>query len=170
VLQLWPRRKIPSGCTDWWQPQWLKVVSLHLGKDLTGLLLCSTNIKWYYYGILSLGCASKNTYPNNTLANLTLIILFLEMLKIFKNYSFQIKKYCEVNSKYLGIFHLLKWIFENELFIFWGISLNFYWQKYSKFNISHTWGLKFSKSPSLNLNRGRLSDNVKSMPKFSYNF
>jgi hypothetical protein len=33
-------------------------------------------------------------YPS-TLANLTLILLFSEFLKIFKNYFFQIKKYCE---------------------------------------------------------------------------
>jgi hypothetical protein len=31
----------------------------------------------------------------STMANSTLIILFSEMLKISKNYFFQIKKYCE---------------------------------------------------------------------------
>ncbi len=33
---------------------------------------------------------------------------FLKMLKFFNFYLFQIKKYCEENSKYLGIFNFLK--------------------------------------------------------------
>jgi hypothetical protein len=48
----------------------------------------------------------------SSLANSTLIILFSNMLKIFKNYFFQIKKkIVKENSAYLGIFHLLRWIF-----------------------------------------------------------
>jgi hypothetical protein len=52
-------------------------------------------------------------YPS-TLANLTLIILFSEMVKISKNIFFQIlKNIVKDNSEYLGIFHLLKWKFQN---------------------------------------------------------
>jgi hypothetical protein len=51
-------------------------------------------------------------YPS-TLANSTLIILFSEMLKFSKIIFFQIKKCMKDNSEYLGIFHLLKRVFQN---------------------------------------------------------
>jgi len=44
----------------------------------------------------------------NTLANLTLIILFSKMLKFSKIISSKLKKIVKENSEYLGIFHLLK--------------------------------------------------------------
>jgi hypothetical protein len=46
-------------------------------------------------------------YPR-TLANLTLIILFSEMLKFSKIISSKSKIIVKDNSEYLGIFHLLK--------------------------------------------------------------
>jgi hypothetical protein len=49
----------------------------------------------------------------STLANLTPTILLFLNVDNFKNYFFQIKKYCEDNSEYLGIFHFLKLIFQN---------------------------------------------------------
>jgi hypothetical protein len=64
-------------------------------------------------------------YYLSTLANLTLIIYYFQnMLKFSKNYFFQIKYiYIYIlwrkNSECLGIFHLLKWIFQkliNSLF------------------------------------------------------
>jgi len=38
--------------------------------------------------------------------------------EIFKKYSFQIKNIVKDNSEYLRIFHLLKWVFQNYLFIY----------------------------------------------------
>ncbi len=55
-------------------------------------------------------------YPS-TLANLTLIILLSEMLKFFKTISSKLKNIVEKNNEYLGIFHLLKWFFLNQLII-----------------------------------------------------
>jgi hypothetical protein len=46
-------------------------------------------------------------YPS-TLANLTLIILFSEMLKFSKIISSKSKNIVKDNGEYLGIFHLLK--------------------------------------------------------------
>jgi hypothetical protein len=43
-------------------------------------------------------------------------------------------------------------------------------KNYSKFNISHTLSLKNFKSHALNPNHWRLSNNIKSTPKFRYNF
>jgi hypothetical protein len=48
-----------------------------------------------------------------TLANSTLIILISKMLKISKIISSKSKKIVKENSEYLGIFHLLKWFFQN---------------------------------------------------------
>jgi len=60
----------------------------------------------------SWGCAKTSFlccfHYLSTLVNLTLIILFSETLKFFKNYFFQIKKYCEEKSGYLRIFHSLQ--------------------------------------------------------------
>jgi hypothetical protein len=47
------------------------------------------------------------------LANLTLIILFSEKLKFSKIISSKSKNIVKDNSEYLGIFHSLKWIFQN---------------------------------------------------------
>jgi hypothetical protein len=47
------------------------------------------------------------------MANSTLIMLFSEMLKFSKIISFKSKNIVKDNSEYLGIFHLLKWIFQN---------------------------------------------------------
>jgi hypothetical protein len=48
----------------------------------------------------------------------TLILLFSEMLKFTKNISSKPKKIIvKDNNEYLGIFNLLKWIFQNELII-----------------------------------------------------
>ncbi len=49
----------------------------------------------------------------NTLANSTLITLFSEMLKFSKKKIPNQKNIVKDNSEYLGIFHLLKWIFQN---------------------------------------------------------
>jgi hypothetical protein len=38
-------------------------------------------------------------------------------VEIFRNYFFQVKKYCEDTKEYSGIFHLLKWVFQNQLII-----------------------------------------------------
>jgi hypothetical protein len=82
--------------------RWVSITSKELG-----------NVSRYYVG----GLVMTSIYPSSsTLANLTLIILFSELLKSFlKNISsFQIKKYILKDiSEYLGIFHLLKCIFQN---------------------------------------------------------
>ncbi len=49
----------------------------------------------------------------STLASSTLIILFSEMLKFSKTISFESKNIVKENSEYLGIFHFLKWMFQN---------------------------------------------------------
>jgi hypothetical protein len=64
-----------------------------------------------HFGFLTLSlhfpysdCTCMQQYFS-TLANSSLIILFFRNVEIFKNYFFQIKKYCEKeNSAYLGIF------------------------------------------------------------------
>ncbi len=56
-------------------------------------------------------------YPR-TLANLTLIILFSEMLKFSKIISFS-NIIVKDNSEYLGLFYFLKRKFQNELIIRW---------------------------------------------------
>ncbi len=56
----------------------------------------------------------------STLANLTLVILFSEILKFWNFDFFQIKIFIvKDNNEYLGIFHLLKWKFQNEFIIRW---------------------------------------------------
>jgi hypothetical protein len=60
-----------------------------------------------YYVVLRLADLSKYVVYPSTLANLTLIMLFLKLLN-FKNYFFQIKNIVKENNEYLGIFHLLK--------------------------------------------------------------
>jgi len=50
-------------------------------------------------------------YPS-TLANSTLLILFTKMLKFSNTISFKSKNIVKENSEYLGIFCLLKWIFQ----------------------------------------------------------
>ncbi len=55
-------------------------------------------------------------YPSSssTLTNSTPILLFSKMLKISKIISSKsIFFFVKENSEYLGIFHLLKWIFQN---------------------------------------------------------
>jgi hypothetical protein len=47
------------------------------------------------------------------LTNLTLIILFSEMLKFSKINSSKSKNIVKDNSEYFGIFYLLKWKFQN---------------------------------------------------------
>jgi hypothetical protein len=47
------------------------------------------------------------------LANSTLIILFSTMLNFSNFISFKSKNIVKENSEYLGIFHLLKWKFQN---------------------------------------------------------
>ncbi len=49
----------------------------------------------------------------STLTNLTLIILFSEMLKFSKINSSKSKNIVKDNSEYFGIFYLLKWKFQN---------------------------------------------------------
>ncbi len=49
------------------------------------------------------------------LANSTLIILFLKMLKFSKIISPKSKNIVTDNSEYFGIFLLLKWIFKNKI-------------------------------------------------------
>jgi len=49
----------------------------------------------------------KKRYPS-TLANSTLFILFLKMLKFSKIISSKSKNILKNNSEFLGIFHLLK--------------------------------------------------------------
>jgi hypothetical protein len=56
------------------------------------------------------------TYPS-MLANLTLVILFSEMLKFWKNISSKSKNIVKDNIEYFKIFHLLEWIFQIYLFI-----------------------------------------------------
>jgi hypothetical protein len=53
----------------------------------------------------------------STLTNLTLIILFSEMLKFSKINSSKSKNIVKDNSEYFGIFYLLKRIFQNQLII-----------------------------------------------------
>jgi hypothetical protein len=62
-----------------------------------------------------LGCPENGHfyYCLSTLANLTLIILFLKMLKFSKNISSKSKNIVKENSEYLGIFHFLKLFFQN---------------------------------------------------------
>jgi hypothetical protein len=55
--------------------------------------------------------SAKYEYPR-TLANSTLIILFSKMLKFSNFISFKSKNILKDNSEYLGIFHLLKWIWD----------------------------------------------------------
>jgi len=66
------------------------------------------NLYFHYY--------SYGYYPS-TLANLTLILLFSEMLKFSKTISSKSKNIVKENNEYLGIFHFLKWIFQNQLII-----------------------------------------------------
>ncbi len=47
------------------------------------------------------------------LANSTLIILFLEMLKFSKIICSKSKDIAKENEEYLGLFHLMKWKFQN---------------------------------------------------------
>ncbi len=57
------------------------------------------------------------SYPS-TLANSTLIIIIFKNDEIFENYFSQIKKnIVKDNSEYFGIFHLLKWKFQNSIVI-----------------------------------------------------
>jgi hypothetical protein len=67
------------------------------------IIIWHKNINYYTYLYLFY-------IPFSTLASSTLIILFSEMLEIFKkNYFFQIKKILgKENKEYLGIFHVLK--------------------------------------------------------------
>jgi hypothetical protein len=69
----------------------------------------TTAIQIICYSITIVKCL----YPS-TLANLTLIILFSELLKFFQKFiSSKSKKIVNDISEYLGIFHLLKWKFQN---------------------------------------------------------
>jgi hypothetical protein len=52
-------------------------------------------------------CIKTLKYPS-TLANLTLIILFSEMLKLSKIISSKSKNIVKKNNEYLGIFYVLK--------------------------------------------------------------
>jgi len=61
---------------------------------------------------LNWDCKYVADYYPSTLATSTLIILFTKMLKISKTISSKSKNIVEENSEYLGIFHLLKWIFK----------------------------------------------------------
>ncbi len=58
----------------------------------------------------------RSKYPS-TLATSTLIILLSEFLKFSEIISSKSKNIVKDNNEYLGIFHLLNWIFQNELII-----------------------------------------------------
>ncbi len=85
--------KIKISCSQW--------EGLGLGIKVVFSSLDGTYIK-----------LSQVDYPRSTLANSTLIILFFEIFKIFKIISSNSKNIVKDNSEYLGIFHLLKWMFQ----------------------------------------------------------
>ncbi len=61
---------------------------------------------------INVGAGLPSKYLS-TLANSTLIILFSTMLNFSNFISFKSKNIVKENSEYLGIFHLLKWKFQN---------------------------------------------------------
>jgi hypothetical protein len=63
----------------------------------------------FFFWFLGRGLGARCTHPIylSTLANLTLITLFSEILKFSKIISSKSKNLVKENSEYLGIFHLL---------------------------------------------------------------
>jgi hypothetical protein len=53
------------------------------------------------------------SHTQSTLANLRVIILLSEMLKCWNFIFSKSKNIMKDNNEYLGIFHLLKWVFQN---------------------------------------------------------
>jgi hypothetical protein len=93
------------------------------------ILPCSQKWTWVWIVFKYQGSETVDYYPtiwvpnqhwlfllgtnHSTLINSTLIILFSEMLKFSKIIRSKSKDIVKENNEYLGIFHLLKWIFQN---------------------------------------------------------
>jgi hypothetical protein len=79
----------------------------HKGVDVHGLFCEWFVLNPWSSSVVGLGTYENFQYPS-TLANLTLIILFSEMLKFSKIISVKLKNIVKKNSEYLRIFHVLK--------------------------------------------------------------
>jgi hypothetical protein len=86
--------------------------------------MCWLDLTWQFKKMLTLAntvaiqiiCYSitivKCLYPS-ILGQFDINYVIFRIVKIFKNYFFQINFFLKDNSEHLGIFHLLKWILQN---------------------------------------------------------
>ncbi len=100
------------GNTSKINPQMIWAIIFHKGVDVHGLFCEWFVISPWSTSVVGLGTHEFFENPS-TLANLTLIILFSEMLKLSKIAPSKLKNIVKKNSEYLKIFHVFKWIFQN---------------------------------------------------------